>query len=95
MRDLCYISIDIKEIAAGSSGSSYAPVMELVDMRDLGSRARACGFESLQAHQRENPVDFCRWDFCLVLFIFHYSVFIIHSAGFSMNNEVASLMNDE
>ena len=30
---------------------SYAPVMELVDMRDLGSRARACGFESLQAHQ--------------------------------------------
>ena len=25
--------------------------MELVDMRDLGSRASACGFESLQAHQ--------------------------------------------
>ena len=42
---------------------------------------------SLTARQNENPVDYCRQDFCFVLFIFQYSIFIIHSTGFLMNNE--------
>ena len=33
------------------SKTEYAPVMELVDMRDLGSRAHALGFESPCPHQ--------------------------------------------
>ncbi len=60
-------------------------VAQLDNAADSDSEER--GFESLQAGQNENPVDICRWDFCFVLFTIHYSIFIIHSTGFSMNNE--------
>ena len=36
--------------------TEYAPVMELVDMRDLGSRAHALGFESPCPHQKCPPL---------------------------------------
>lgn len=45
------------------------------------------GFESPMPRQNKNPACVSGRDFCFVLFIFHYSSFIIHSAGFSMNNE--------
>ncbi len=52
---------------------------------EWGSRGR--GFDSRRSDQNENPVDFCRWDFCFALFTIHFSLFIIHLTGFSMNNE--------
>ena len=48
---------------AGSSDTPHAGMMKLVDMRDLGSRASALGFESPCPHQRETPP-------CWVVFLF-------------------------
>ena len=66
-------------------GQIYPPMAQLDNAADSDSEER--GFESLRAGQNENPVDCCRRDFRFVLFIFHYSIFNIHSTGFSMNKE--------
>ena len=63
----------------------HPPVAKLDIAVDSDSKGR--GFESLRAGQNENPVDCFRQDFRFVLFIFHYSIFIIHLTGFSMNIE--------
>ncbi len=45
-------SLIAKRFSLWYSMLAYAPVTELADVRDLGSRVSAWGFESLQAHQK-------------------------------------------
>ena len=47
---ILFVSRIAKAFCLWYSISAYAPVTELADVRDLGSRVSAWGFESLQAH---------------------------------------------
>ena len=79
--------------------TEYAGVVELADALDSKSSGLIIRAGSTPATGTKTKIrSRQRADFRFVLFIIHYSLFIIHYSIeriFVMNNEVASLMNNE